>query len=660
MNIESIKGIGSSTTKKLNSLGIYTINDLQEFYPFRYNINHIINLADAKEDEVCMVNASVLEIPRVQYIKRNFNRLNFRAMCDGNIINVVIFNRAFLKQNLTVNKNIVLVGKYNKLKSLFTASDIRFNVVDNTIEPVYHLVNGLKNSVIIKSVEEALKYSVNNDLVPEYYVNKYKFINKEEALRYIHKPLSIEEIKLSKVRLKYEELFNFMFKINYLSKINKKVKGISREVSLNSIQDFQDNLEFSLTPDQASTINEIYNDLTSDKRMNRLVLGDVGSGKTIVATYAIYLNFLAGYQSALMAPTEILAEQHYKSVSKVLDKFNIKVALLTGSMKKKEKKEVLDKLKNGEINLLIGTHALISDNVKFNNLTLVVTDEQHRFGVGQRNTLSDKGITPDVLYLSATPIPRTYALTIYGDLDISMIKTKPKGRKEIITKVVKEDNIKDVLYKMLEELKNNHQIYVVSPLIENENEESNLKSVIDLKEKLDLAFQNKISTQILHGKLKQKDKDEIMNNFKLGNTKILISTTVIEVGIDVPNSTMMVIYNAERFGLATLHQLRGRVGRGEHQSYCYLICNKEIERLKVLEESNDGFYISEKDFQMRGGGDLFGFKQSGEVPFKIANLKDDYQILLQAKVDSLEYIENNLYQDNNYYKEIIDKISFIN
>ena len=659
MNIEEIKGVGDSLKKKLSNLNIHTIYDLQEYYPYRYNINHISKLSEVKDDEVCMVNASILEIPRVQYIKRNFNRLSFKVMCDGEILNVVIFNRAFLKQNLTLNKIVVLVGKYNKLKATFTASDIKFNIENNTIEPVYHLVEGLKNSNLIKIINESLKYPENEDLIPEKYVNKYKLISKKDALNYIHKPVNISEIKLAKVRLKYEELFDFMFKINYLRKKKKKINGIKRDVSISSKKDFMNSLEFILTPDQIKAIDEIYEDLTTDKRMNRLILGDVGSGKTIVATYAIYLNYLSGYQSALMAPTEILAEQHYKSLSKLLDKFNIKVSLLTGSLKKKEKDSIIMKLKNGEIDLVIGTHALISDNVEFKNLALVVTDEQHRFGVGQRNTLSDKGINPDVLYLSATPIPRTYALTIYGDLDISMIKTKPNGRKEIITKVVKEDNIKDVLYKMLEELKNGHQIYVVSPLIEN-TEESNLKSVIDLKEKLNIAFQNKVNIEILHGKLKQKEKDEIMNNFKLGNIKILISTTVIEVGIDVPNSTMMVIYNAEKFGLATLHQLRGRVGRNDLQSYCYLICNKEIERLRVLEESNDGFYISERDFQMRGQGDLFGIKQSGDIPFKIANLKDDYQILLQAKVDSLEYIESELYKENIYYKNLIDKISFIN
>lgn len=659
MNINELKGVGVTLEKKFNNLGIYTTSDLLEHYPYRYNIINIVGINEVVDNENCIVKATIVDPGRVQYIKKNFNRLTFRCVSDNVILNVTIFNRAFLKNSLTIGKEIVLVGKYNKLKNSFVASDIKFNLENNTIEPIYHLVEGLKNNNVIKLMEEALTYNNCNDIVPDEYSNKYNFVSKNDAIKYIHKPSNIKEIKDATIRLKYEELFEFMFKINYLKKMNSKAKGIKREVSINSIDDFCNNLEFTLTKDQMTTVNDIYKDLTDEFRMNRLVLGDVGSGKTIVATYAIYLNYLSGYQSALMAPTEILAEQHYKSLKKILDKFNINVALLTGSMKKKEKNEVIENLKNGNINLIIGTHALISDGVEFKNLGLVVTDEQHRFGVGQRNTLRDKGITPDVLYLSATPIPRTYALTIYGDLDISIIKTKPNGRKEIITKVETEDNIKNVLYKMLEELKNNHQIYVVSPLIEN-SEESDLKSVIDLKEKLDMAFQNKVSIGILHGKLKQKEKDEIMNSFKNGDIKILISTTVIEVGIDVPNSTMMVIYNAERFGLATLHQLRGRVGRNDLQSYCYLVSNKEIERLKVLEESNDGFYISEKDFQMRGSGDLFGVRQSGDMTFKIANLKEDYQILLQAQKDSLEYLESDLYKNNIYYKELIEGISFIN
>ena len=659
MELSEIKGIGREIEKKLNSLNIFSVEDLLEYYPYRYNFINIVNINTVNDNENCMVKATVIENAKVQYIKRNFNRLNFKAISDNVILNVTIFNRAFLKPNLIPPKEVLLIGKYNKLKNSFIASDIKFNIKENKIEPVYHLVEGIKNSALSKLINEALTTNQYIDKIPSYWKTKYHFITKKEALELIQNPSSKEDIKKATLSLKYEELFEFMFKINYLKKINSKAKGIKRNIDNFVKEKFLKNLPFTLTIDQLKAVDDIYNDLVDETRMNRLILGDVGSGKTIVAAFGIYLNFLSGYQSALMAPTEILAEQHYKSLKNILENFNIKVALLMGSMKVKEKKEVLANLQDGKIDLIIGTHALISDGVKFKNLGLVVTDEQHRFGVGQRNTLRDKGITPDVLYLSATPIPRTYALTIYGDLDISIIKTKPNGRKEIITIVKKEDEIKDVLYKMLEELKKGHQIYVVSPLIENNNE-LDLKSVMDLEEKLKLAFNNQVNIGVINGKLKSKEKDEIMQKFKDGIIKILISTTVIEVGIDIPNSTMMVIYNAERFGLATLHQLRGRVGRNDLQSYCYLVSNKDIQRLKVLEESNDGFYISEKDFEMRGQGDLFGVKQSGDMSFKIVNLKEDYQILLQAQKDSLEFINNEEYLNSTYYKNVVENIKFVN
>ena len=396
--------------------------------------------------------------------------------------------------------------------------------------------------------------------------------------------------------------------------------------------------------------------MISKKRMNRLILGDVGSGKTSVAAYAIYLNYLSGYQTAFMAPTEILAHQHYKSLRKLFDNTNMCVEVITGHMSKKEKSAIYKRLINKEIDLLIGTHALISDDLKFNKLGLIITDEQHRFGVMQRNNLENKGIKPDVLYLSATPIPRTYALTIYGDTDVSIIKTKPVGRKEIITKVYKEKDIKEVLLKMYEQIKLGHQVFVVSPLIENE--ESDLNSVVKLKEKFQMAFKN-YKVEIIHGKMKQEVKDAIMNAFLNKQIDVLISTTVIEVGIDVPNATIMAIYNAERFGLATLHQLRGRVGRGEYQSYCFLISDKDNDRLKVMEESNDGFYITEKDFEQRREGDLFGTKQSGDMVFKIADIKRDYSILVQTQKDSLDFVKNKKYLEYDHYLRLVDDLNFL-
>ena len=438
--------------------------------------------------------------------------------------------------------------------------------------------------------------------------------------------------------------------------------GISRKVEYAEVEKFIATLPFKLTQDQLTAIRDIYDDLVSPKRMNRLVLGDVGSGKTCVAEIGMYINYLAGYQSSMMAPTEILARQHYEGIKNIFAQTGIRVSLLVGSMKKSEKNKVYSAIQKGEVDILVGTHALISEDVHFKNLGLVITDEQHRFGVNQRGILQNKGVLSDVLYLSATPIPRTYALTLYGDMDTSVIKQKPSGRKDIITKVVSQKNLKQVLFHMLEEVKAGHQIYVVAPLIEDEEGNSDLNDVLKLKDKFDIAFNNKIKTAILHGKMKNAEKDEVMAEFKNGEVKILISTTVIEVGVDVKNSTMMVIFNAERFGLATLHQLRGRVGRNDLQSYCYLVSDTLAPRLKVMEESNDGFYISQKDFELRGEGDLFGTRQSGDMVFKIGDIKRDFKILVQCKKDASFFVEKNTvnnFRDYPQYLKILKELEFL-
>ena len=467
----------------------------------------------------------------------------------------------------------------------------------------------------------------------------------------IHNPKNEDEVKKALIKLKYEELFQFMFKINYLKEVNKESKiGYLRNVDPEDVNEFIRSLPFELTADQDTAIEEIYKDMTSSKRMNRMLQGDVGSGKTIVSVIAAYINYLGKYQTALMAPTEVLAYQHYESIKNILAGTNIRVDILSGSMKKKEKDEVVEKLKDGKIDFIIGTHALLSDNVVFKNLGLVITDEQHRFGVNQRASLKNKGLLPDVLYMSATPIPRTFALTIYGDMDISNIKTKPKGRKEIKTIIKSEKELVQVYDMMKREIDNHHQVYIVSPLIED-SEVIDLTTVNEIKRNIELYFNKTVKSAILHGKLSKTDKDKIMDDFKNGKIDVLISTTVIEVGIDVKNATMMIIYDAERFGLATLHQLRGRVGRNEYDCTCILIGDESCERLKVLCESNDGFYITEKDYEMRGEGDLFGVKQSGDMSFKIANLHEDMKILLQARDDSKEFFNQN--KDNNFenYKE---------
>ena len=654
MDIKNLHQEGEKTSKILNKLGIFTDDDLINYYPYRYNVYNFSN--ELIDNSTLIINVIIESNPIVSYIKKNFNRLSFRARYNERIFNVVIFNRAYLKTNLTIGKNITIIGKYDFKKNIFTSSDIKFNVTNGQIEPVYHLTKGITNNTVSKLIKDNFNNIYIKDSLPSNIISKYNLLSKKDALYNIHFANDLKMVHYAKNRLIYEELFDFSFKMNYFKNQNIRKDKEPKNIDINKINEFKKLLPFSLTTDQDNAYNEIVQDMSSNKKMNRLLLGDVGSGKTVVAVGAIYANFIAGFESTLMAPTEVLATQHYFSIKKILDKFNVAVELITGSMSKKEKEAIYKRVQNKEIDLLIGTHSLLNENIIFNNLGLVITDEQHRFGVHQRFTLEDKSKCPDILYLSATPIPRTYAMTIYGDLDISYIKTKPTGRKDIITKVKKNSDIKEVLGLMLEQIKLGHQIYVVSPLVE-EDESLNLTSINLLKEKLSLAFKNLFRIEIIHGKMKTTEKESIMNDFKNNQIKILIATTVIEVGIDVSNATMMVIFNAERFGLATLHQLRGRVGRSDLQSYCYLISDSDNDRLKVMEESNDGFYISQKDFEMRGHGDLFGVKQHGDMSFKLANLKNDYNILLFANEDAKKFIDSKEYLNNEYYKDLAQNLN---
>ena len=653
MDIKSLAGVGPKTASSLNKLNIYTTNDLINHYPFRYNFYHIKNINDKDLGDKDLIKVRIESNPVVSFIKRNFNRMSFKALNQNILFNVTIFNRAFQKNNLTIGREVYICGKYDEKKNTFTASDIKFSLPDNLIEPVYHLASGVSNSLLQKLLSQ-VNFDEAIDVIPDYLNERYNFISKKEAVRLIHFPNNVNDIKKAELKLIYEELFVFMFKILYSKNINTISLKQEKKFDENKVNNFIENLPFKLTGDQSDSVKEILNDIKSNKQMNRLIIGDVGSGKTIVGIISIYANFLAGYQSAFMAPTEVLAIQHYHSMKKLLAN-NLNIELLVGSMTKKEKSLVIERLLNNEIDLVIGTHALIQDSVVFNKLGLVITDEQHRFGVIQRKNLQAKGDKPDCLFMSATPIPRTFALALYGDLNVSYIKDKPVGRKPVKTEVVNEKNLKVVLQKIYEELNNNHQVFVVSPLI-NDNDDEEMKSVYKLEEKFNLAFNNKFNIKVLHGKLTNIEKQAIMNDFKENRINILISTTVIEVGVDIPNATMMVIFNSERFGLATLHQLRGRVGRNDLDCYCYLICNKDVERLKVLEESNDGFYISEKDLEMRKEGDLFGTRQSGVMTFNLANLYRDGKILFQAKKDCEEFIKENKYIDNPYYSDIIKEI----
>ena len=643
MDLVSIKGLGEKTKTLLGKLNIYDVDDLITYYPSRYDILKRSDLDNIEEDEKVIIDGKVESVPLILRFNRGLNKMNFRLASTNRVVGVSIFNRAYMKSTLSIGTNVIVIGKYDKTKNVITASDIRIGSLGNIskIEPVYRLTTGITGKNLSTYINLGIMMYGKEilDKIPNYLLERYNFVNKKTALNIVHNPSDIEKLKSVQIRLKYEELFEFMVKINHLKEVNKKENGLYRNILDSDIEEFYKKISFELTNDQKNAIKEIVSDMNSPKRMNRLLQGDVGCGKTIVAIIAMYLNKISGYQSALMAPTEILATQHYQNVKKLLGD-SVNVELLVGSFSKKEKMRIYDDLQNGKIDIIIGTHALIQNDVNYANLGLVVTDEQHRFGVNQRENLKNKGIMPDVLYMSATPIPRTFALTIYGDMDISIIKEMPKGRLPVETFVKKSEQITDVLEMMLEELNNKHQIYVIAPLIED-SENSDLTSVNELRDKMNLAFGKKYKIDLLHGKIGNNQKDEIMKNFKDGKTHILISTTVIEVGVDVPNASMMVIFDANRFGLSTLHQLRGRVGRGSVASRCVLISSQETKRLEILAKTNDGFEISEEDFKLRGSGDLFGTKQSGDMQFKIANIREDFKILVQANKDAKEFLKMN-------------------
>ncbi len=660
--LKDVKGVGPRALTLLKKINIETIEDLVTHYPFRYEVLKRDNLGDIGDGEKIVIDGKVESVPMLMRFKAGLNKMNFRFATSSGVVGVSIFNRAFLKNQLTVGTGITVIGKLDKTKNVITASDIKLGMLtgETKIEPVYHCTSGLTNKNLSNYINMALLFYGKdiNDNIPVEYQEKYNFLNKKTALNVIHNPSTNEKLKEVIVRLKYEELFEFMFKINYLKEQNKKKNnGLSRVIDRDKVNKYIKTIPFKLTGDQNIAVEEIINELEAPHRMNRLLQGDVGSGKTVVSFIAMYANYLSGYQSALMAPTEILATQHYLNLIEFFKDTDVKIELLTGSTNKKNKTEIYEKLSKGEIDIIVGTHALIQDDVEYNNLGLVITDEQHRFGVNQRANLQNKGVKPDILYMSATPIPRTYALTIYGDMDVSTIKEQPAGRQKIDTYVKRNDEIKDVLEMMFEELKAKHQVYVIAPLIEDSENSGDLNTVNELKNRMKEAFGAHYTIDIVHGKMANASKDAIMEKFKNNEVNILISTTVVEVGVDVPNATMMVVFDADRFGLSTLHQLRGRVGRGTSKSRCILISDSDAERLKIMEHEDDGFVISEEDFKLRGHGDLFGTKQSGDMAFKIANVRSDYKILLQAKKDSHEYLIN---KDNNTDKLKIRLLNTIN
>lgn len=639
--LEQIEGIGPKTRELLEKIGIFTTEDLINHYPFRYEVLKRSNMEDLKDGDKIIIDGMIEGQPTIIYLSPKLKKIIFRINSGNGIINVTVYNRVYLMDSIKVGKYVTVIGRYDKIKNTIIAADIRMERLPSVpkIESIYYTTSGLSKKAISKFITSLIMNGYKPlEILPDYLVEKYNLLSKYEAISEIHNPTDKVPLMKARQRIKYEELFMYLLKINYLKeKINNDELAIKREIDHEKIAKFIKALPYELTIDQKSSLDEILADMESSRRMNRLLQGDVGSGKTIVALLSAYANYLAKYQTALMVPTEILANQHYEEATKLFSKVKMNIALLTSSTKKTDREKILKDLETGKIDLIIGTQSLIQDNIKFNNLGLVITDEQHRFGVNQRTAFKNKGTSPDVLSMSATPIPRTYALTIYGDMEVSSIKTKPVGRKEVITYFKKEKDITEVLELMKKELDQKHQIYVIAPMIENDDDKE-IENVNSLEEKMNKAFGKICKIGSIHGKLDSKEKDKIMKDYESGKIDILISTTVIEVGVNVPNASMIVIFDANVFGLSTIHQLRGRVGRSDIQSYCILIAKESQERLKFLETCTDGFEISEYDFKNRGEGDLFGIRQSGEVGLKLANIKKDYQMLLKARDDVLEFL----------------------
>ncbi|MDK7626913.1 ATP-dependent DNA helicase RecG [Clostridium perfringens] len=651
-DIGLVKGVGPKLKERLNKVGIFTVLDLLLYFPRDYEfLNDDISLNGDTSDEKAILKC------KVQSYGSSIRTRNGKTLITINFTynNLKVigkwFNQPYIKRNFILGNEYNLMGKFKKVNNTLEVINPLIPCKEankSEILPIYTLKNGLTNKILVKLINEILKNMIIKENLPEEIVKKYKLISLDKAIRSIHFPEGRGELQSAINRLKFQELFTYSLKIIMMkAHIKKENSGISFKMSP-LLKDLKESLPYTLTNAQSRTLREILLDQKRNIAMNRLVQGDVGSGKTLVALISMFNVYMNGYQTVLMAPTEILANQHYAEAKKYLDKFGVDIELLTGSTKEKEKKRIKEKIASGKEIMLIGTHALIQDDVELNNLGLVVTDEQHRFGVEQRSRLINKNKRADVLVMTATPIPRTLSLYLYSDLDISIIDELPPGRKPIDTMLVDMNQRMKAYNFALKEVEKGRQFYIVSPLIE-ENEKLNLNSVEKIYEELKNGIFKDVRIEILHGKMAGKDKDKIINTFKNGEIKGIISTTVIEVGVNVPNSTMMIIENAERFGLAQLHQLRGRVGRGEHKSYCILIANTKNDitrrRMEIMTESSDGFYIAEEDLKLRGAGEVFGMRQHGDEGFILANVVDDINILKCANHEA-KLIVNNINEDN--------------
>jgi ATP-dependent DNA helicase RecG len=661
-NIGTLKGVGKVRVELFRKLGIDTVEDLLYHFPRRYeDRGNIMKIAEIVPEESCSVLGTVT-YPPVNIRSQRGVRLTRSLVKDGTgTLEIVWFNQPYITSKLALGKQYIFYGKAKKTSrmQMINPTIIQLEDMDKecVLVPVYPTVAGLTQAVIRQTIRQALDMLKDiEDPLPESVLRKYRLADFGESIRHVHYPKDMESLEKARRRCVFQELLEFQLALLSMRKQDNEAAGIMFNKSTLT-DSFIKSLPFELTDAQHRVFNEIYTDMTLPKTMNRLVQGDVGSGKTVVAVLAMLVAAESGYQSAMMAPTEILAQQHFNTVSRLLEGFPFRVALLTGSTTAKNAKEILSGLANGDIHIIIGTHALIEERVQYHNLGLVITDEQHRFGVKQRALLSRKGNNPDMLVMTATPIPRTLAMILYGDLDISIIDEMPPGRIKVKTYVVTEDYRERIDRFILKEVGEGRQVYIICPLVED-SEMIDAYSAVKTAEEAAAKFKD-CRVGIIHGKMKPAEKEEVMKSFAEGSIDILVSTTVVEVGVDVPNASLMVVENAERFGLAQLHQLRGRVGRGKNQSYCILFNqgSSEVskERLEIMTKSTDGFYISEQDLKLRGPGEFFGTRQHGLPELKIANLYTDMNILKEAQECS-ERIYRYGYLEKEEYSRLKDRV----
>ena len=637
-----LPGIGPKSAEKYKKLGIETVEDLLLYFPFRYEDFKSKNVLDLEDGEKAVVSGIVATPANVQYYGYKRNRLRFTIKQGELVLAVSFFNQPYLADKIELGQTVAVFGKWDKAKGALTGMKLLAQVEDD-LQPVYRLSQGVSQSALVKVIKTAFEAGLDNLLeenLPQILMDKYHLLSRRQAVRAMHFPKDLEEYKQALRRVKFEELLFFQLQLQVLKEENRSVgQGIVLDWDKKKLKALQAKLPFTLTEAQERSLNEILADMRSPHHMNRLLQGDVGSGKTVVAGLAMYAAVTAGKQAALMVPTEILAEQHLQSLTSLFP--SLRILLLTGSLKAAERRERLELIQTGQVDLIVGTHALIQEGVHFHDLGLVIIDEQHRFGVAQRRILREKGQNPDVLMMTATPIPRTLAITAFGDMDVSIIDQMPAGRKEIITRWVKHQQLNLVLDWLVKEIQKGSQAYVISPLIE-ESEALDLKNAIALEEELIAYFGDRARIALLHGKMKGEEKEAIMQAFKRGEIDLLVSTTVIEVGVNVPNATVMIIMDADRFGLSQLHQLRGRVGRGDKQSYAVLVANPKTEsgkrRMKIMTETTNGFVLAEEDLKLRGSGEIFGTRQSGIPEFQVANLIEDYPILEEARKVAVQVV----------------------